>query len=470
MSTGECTEVVLPRLPMGCSRSGWAHARTLLVQAQLLHDRPGSSLPAAARRAASAGFEGGGAWMARALAEIRQRDDTCLVDERLPFARIGITKYALAVLGAIAAGWPATALSGNFWIGIVAAAVGFYLVEVQMVFAFPAAIDGATDPLRRSRRLVSVAGGTIPCFFTVVRIAAFMLFGWMTGGGPLRAWCVGCLAVCLWYEEARSIGGRSDAPARWQWGDRTPLLVREETVDLVAPSREIASLRMLYASDLHLGRRWTQRVPAQLLRAVDASRPDVILLGGDLVDHRRGLDSLSDLTTQMVRAGMIVCAVAGNHDVRAGEADVSRAVRSAGGVWLDDAPVHVAPGVRLYGVSSSMQLMSHELSPDDRVRLLCAHDPAVMSESAGRFDVVFAGHLHGGQWALFRRGTRSYPGAWINRWTGLRFEPTELTRYATSTPGVCPRLTTLLVSRGAADTFPVRWNCPREVVLCTVHY
>jgi predicted MPP superfamily phosphohydrolase len=51
----------------------------------------------------------------------------------------------------------------------------------------------------------------------------------------------------------------------------------------------------------------------------------------------------------------------------------------------------------------------------------------------------------------WQRGQRLYPGAWFSRWTGLRFELGA---------------TTLLVSRGVADTLPVRFRCPREVLLC----
>ncbi|HYC78851.1 MAG TPA: hypothetical protein VEI02_14595, partial [Planctomycetota bacterium] len=63
--------------------------------------------------------------------------------------------------------------------------------------------------------------------------------------------------------------------------------------------------------------------------------------------------------------------------------------------------------------------------------------------------VAFAGHLHGGQCVFFRRGARLYPGAWFNRWTGLRFDVGA---------------TKLFVSLGLGDTLPLRWNCPREVV------
>src|SRR5205807_2464298 len=88
-------------------------------------------------------------------------------------------------------------------------------------------------------------------------------------------------------------------------------------------------------------------------------------------------------------------------------------------------------------------------------QVLCLHDPAGFADPtiAGAYDLVLAGHLHGGQFVLFERRSRLYPGAWINRFTGLRFEGNT-------------GLATLIVSRGAGDTLPTRWNCPREVILC----
>jgi predicted MPP superfamily phosphohydrolase len=87
-------------------------------------------------------------------------------------------------------------------------------------------------------------------------------------------------------------------------------------------------------------------------------------------------------------------------------------------------------------------------------RLLLAHDPAVFPRAAAAgFDIVLAGHLHGCQCVLWRRGERLYPGAFFYRWNGLRF-----TRGASA----------MVVSRGVADTLPVRYGCPREVVLCEV--
>ena len=66
---------------------------------------------------------------------------------------------------------------------------------------------------------------------------------------------------------------------------------------------------------------------------------------------------------------------------------------------------------------------------------------------------MLAGHLHGGQCVLATRRGRLYPAAWIYRWHGLRFAEWGAV---------------LLVSRGAGDTLPVRFNCPREVILCMI--
>jgi len=37
----------------------------------------------------------------------------------------------------------------------------------------------------------------------VLPVAAFMLFGGFARQGFVRSWCLGCLAVCIWYEDLR---------------------------------------------------------------------------------------------------------------------------------------------------------------------------------------------------------------------------------------------------------------------------
>jgi predicted MPP superfamily phosphohydrolase len=214
------------------------------------------------------------------------------------------------------------------------------------------------------------------------------------------------------------------------------MLVREEHVaglNLATP------VRLLYASDLHLGRPWNRGVPAEIARIVRDTRPAAALLGGDLADTAAGLPALAALTKTLTTSCPIF-AVPGNHDRRVGVERVRAAIESAGGTWLDTASL------------GPLRLAAQADQPAD---VLVAHDPAGFDAAvAAGFRLVFAGHLHGGQCVLFTRHRNLlYPGAFFARYTGLRFERDR---------------TTMLVSRGAADTIPLRFNCPREVILCTL--
>jgi predicted MPP superfamily phosphohydrolase len=218
-----------------------------------------------------------------------------------------------------------------------------------------------------------------------------------------------------------------------------PVHVRREEVRLGLTR----ALRLLYASDLHLGHWWTRGVAGQLLEAARQTRPDAVLLGGDLVDHERALPALAACVRTLVGEA-VVGAVPGNHDRRAGLDAVRDAVLAHGGHWLPQAPLTM--GLRLDGTVRP--------DPGERPRVLCAHEPSVFPRAAAAgYALVLAGHLHGGQCVLATVRDRLYPAVWLHRWHGLRFHG----------PGAM-----MLVSRGLADTLPVRFNCPREVVLCEV--
>jgi len=80
----------------------------------------------------------------------------------------------------------------------------FYAVEAQMVFLFPLALDGSPQLFRQARALTVQAGGTLAVMRTVLPLATVMLGGGIVGLGFVRSWCLGCLAVCLWYEQVRA--------------------------------------------------------------------------------------------------------------------------------------------------------------------------------------------------------------------------------------------------------------------------
>jgi predicted MPP superfamily phosphohydrolase len=224
-----------------------------------------------------------------------------------------------------------------------------------------------------------------------------------------------------------------------EFGAFGPLAVRRVTVHLGLGR----NVRLLYASDLHLGHWWNRDVPAQLAVTCRHTSPDVILLGGDLADHAGAVDRLRACVRELAAVAP-VAALAGNHDERAGVATVRAAVVDAGGHWLPDAPLEEPLGIDADVAAS----------PRPGRRLLCAHYPDVFPAAArAGYRLVLAGHLHGGQCVLATVKGRLYPAVWVHRWHGLHFADGDAR---------------MIVSRGVADTFPLRFNCPREVILCEI--
>jgi uncharacterized protein len=222
------------------------------------------------------------------------------------------------------------------------------------------------------------------------------------------------------------------------------LHVREERV-----STRQDAFRLLYVSDIHLRNGRSDTLCRQVLDAVTRCRPDAVLLGGDLVDRRSELSVLSQLIGKL-REVAPVLAVGGNHDYQIGLHRVREAVVQGGGQWIHDGTARASHAGRVIVISGP------ETAPrfDGHVRVLCAHDPRIWKRSrhAG-YDLVLAGHLHGCQLVACEYRDRLFPGA-------LFYPYCFLSRRSGSTR--------LVVSRGVSDRVPIRFRCPREVVLCHV--
>jgi uncharacterized protein len=218
-----------------------------------------------------------------------------------------------------------------------------------------------------------------------------------------------------------------------------PLQVREVSLTRSDLSGETT---ILYASDLHLSRS-TGQIAEQLCAMVESIRPQIVLLGGDLVDVRHGLSHLEAAIRRIMRS-CPVWAISGNHDQALGVEWVRRTVEAGGGCWLDGESRDFN-GIQIDGCCRPVE---------SRFSILCAHDPAIFPQAVRcGYDLVLAGHLHGSQCVLFKRGDLMYPGALFFPWNGEQFQQGK---------------STMIVSRGMNDTLPVRWNCPREVILCRI--
>ena len=163
----------------------------------------------------------------------------------------------------------------------------------------------------------------------------------------------------------------------------------------------------------------------ELLDAVDAEAPDLILLGGDIFD-----DDLPDDNAEAFLRGIggryPVYYVTGNHEYWAGEAGFARKMailEECGIVRLSGAAAAVeAGGSRItvcgvddpYAWTSSAGFVEHakgsfpeqvaqvaEQAADGVYTILLTHRPELLDVySRYDFDLVLAGHAHGGQWRI----------------------------------------------------------------------
>jgi len=226
------------------------------------------------------------------------------------------------------------------------------------------------------------------------------------------------------------------------------LLVREEEISLFSTNEN--PYRILYASDIHLSGGNSGKLIGQLAQAVSEARPQLILFGGDLVDNVEELPALTECVRELCSIAP-VASVAGNHDRQAGLLKVQRAVEKGGGFWLGPESYFFKIGNRKVRVDGQLKPGSESVE----TRLLCAHYPDIFQRAVDEgYRGVFAGHLHGCQFVFWGKEGKLFPGAWFYQWNGLRFRE-----------GAC----SLFVSRGVSDSFPIRWNCPREVLLCKVY-
>lgn len=222
------------------------------------------------------------------------------------------------------------------------------------------------------------------------------------------------------------------------------LHIREERL-----SARPDACRLLYISDIHLRQTRSDNLCRQVIESARATELDVLLLGGDLVDGPTELGKLRDLVGAL-RAFAPVFAVGGNHDGRVGMHRVRDAVVSGGGNWIHAGAARISHGFRVIAVSGP----DAATVPEADVQVLCAHNPRIWKTARQRgYDLVLAGHLHGCQVVAFEYRNRLFPGAVFYPYCYLSHQEGS---------------TRLVVSRGVSDLVPIRWRCPREVVLCHV--
>ncbi len=217
----------------------------------------------------------------------------------------------------------------------------------------------------------------------------------------------------------------------------------------------LEGLSICHWSDLHYSGRIDRAYYREITRLTNELQPDLLALTGDICDKARYIDWIGEsLGPAVARLGKFF--ILGNHDLRTHDVGRLRSTmeeagfRDLGGRCevLHEGQIVVAGDERPWFKAVPSPPEPAAL-PDAVVRILLAHTPDQLGWArAERFDVMLAGHTHGGQIRFPLVGPVLCPS-----WHG--------TKYASGFYDEPPTL--LHVSRGTASLLPLRLNCPPEI-------
>ena len=225
-------------------------------------------------------------------------------------------------------------------------------------------------------------------------------------------------------------------------------------------------LTIAHLSDLHLTGKISQTYFAAVVERTQQLRADLIVLTGDLVEDPACLDWLPT-TFGTLRARLGCYFVLGNHDLHLAQHHNLRQHWTDLG-WRDlGGQVHelFERGERLWLAGNewpwfaprpdlSRTLETSTTGHQRPFRILLSHSPDQLPWARQhQFDLMLAGHTHGGQVRFPFLGPVVAPS-------------TYGTRYASGT--FYERPTLMHVSRGISALFPLRMNCPPELSLLTL--
>ncbi len=220
-------------------------------------------------------------------------------------------------------------------------------------------------------------------------------------------------------------------------------------------------LSIVHVSDFHLTGRMTRAFYERIAELAAPLDPDVVVLAGDIVDRAHCLDWIGPIFAAW-RAREDRLFVLGNHDKRiADDREIRRRMEAAG--WIDIAGKRLErrrDEARLIWSGNELpwyrgaERLERRPVRDDEYRILLSHAPDQIDFAIEHgFDLVLAGHTHGGQIRVPLIGPIVSPSHY-----GPKFASGEFR--------VGP--TRMHVSRGVAGTHPIRLACSPEITKLTL--
>ena len=207
--------------------------------------------------------------------------------------------------------------------------------------------------------------------------------------------------------------------------------------------------RFVHFSDFHY--KGDSEYAVEVVRTINELAPDFVCFTGDLVEEARFAPEAFGFIRKIEAP---VHGVPGNHDFQSGVpfSEFEEAFRATGGAWLVDGTTFL-PEHDLELVGMGKRGVHAFKEPEATRQILLLHYPAVANGLGRHFDLILAGHSHGGQIRLPLLGALVLPKG-VGHYEHGYYE----------TPGG-----PLYVNAGIGTyRIPFRWNCRPELTLITI--
>ncbi|HNX48859.1 MAG TPA: metallophosphoesterase [Thermoanaerobaculaceae bacterium] len=187
-----------------------------------------------------------------------------------------------------------------------------------------------------------------------------------------------------------------------------PPVVSEHEVRLPGLPAEADGTVIVALSDLHLGATLGAPWMAARVAQVQALRPDLVVLIGDILEGHPAPTAALLVSLRTLAAPLGVWAVTGNHEFHGGRDQSPGPLEAVGLRVLHDEWVEVRPGLVLAGIDDLTSRRRLKLQDEAMTRALSGHPPGgvvllshtpwqvqnAANEGAG---LMLSGHTHGGQ-------------------------------------------------------------------------
>jgi uncharacterized protein len=308
----------------------------------------------------------------------------------------------------------------------------------------------------------------------------YVLICWLAGAATFVRWiCYGCLRrppeVVRFHRRRRAeidpkAAAMSDKEHAHHLTSHLPgnetlrLDLTEWAFEVPRLPKSLDGLAIVHISDLHFTGMLGKAYFREVVRTCNELKPDIVAITGDLVDKNECIDWIPD-TLGRLSANYGVYVILGNHDLRVDENRLRTTIAKSGlidlgGRWLKvdirgETAIMAGNELPWHPPAADLEHCPPRTPDGGQLRIVLSHSPDQLNWArAYDADIMLSGHTHGGQIRIPPLGPIFSPSA-----SGVKYDQ-----------GLFHAPPTILhVTSGVSGKQPLRWNCPPEIAVLTLH-